>query len=70
MQDKQMLACAEELGLSIETRLIDGHEPAHTVYKGAKQVFVGTRDAVMDFFVSYKKDRPRPYEGSMYGYKE
>jgi hypothetical protein len=65
-----MVAAAEKLGLSIETRFIEGHDPAYAVYKGAKQVFIGTRDAVMAFLSTYIDKRPLPYEGSMYGYRE
>lgn len=70
MNEKEMISRAEELGLTIETRVIDGHPPAHTVFKGAKQVFIGTSDAVLEFLTAYKNERPLPYEGSMYGYKE
>ncbi|MBK9165180.1 MAG: hypothetical protein IPM21_14960 [Acidobacteria bacterium] len=60
----------EKLGLTVERVPISGHPNAVRVYKGAKQVFVGTEDAVRDFLVEYESNRPKPYEGSIVGYKE
>jgi hypothetical protein len=61
---------AESLGLSVETLFIADHENAMRVYKGAKQVFVGTEEAVRNFLSTYEDQRPAPYVGSMYNYKE
>lgn len=60
----------EKLGLTIERTALPGQTTAIRVYKGAKQIFIGTEDAVREFLVDYEANRPKPYEGSIYGYKE
>ena len=70
MDQRSVREIAESLGLSIETLFIEDHENALRVYKGAKQVFVGTEEATRDFLSSYGKERPAPYAGSIYNYKE
>ena len=70
MDQRSVREIADSLGLSIETVFIENHENALRIYKGAKQIFVGTENAVRDFLDNYKKERPAPYAGSMYSYKE
>jgi len=60
----------EKLGLTIERTALPGRMTAIRVYKGAKQIFIGTEDAVREFLADYEANRPKPYEGSIYGYKE
>lgn len=70
MSEKTIIEIAESFGLTIEAKSIPEHEDAFHVYKGAKQMFIGTEDAVRIFFTDYEKERPGLYEGSIYGYKE
>ncbi len=70
MGSESINAIAESFGLTVETVSIPEHGPAVRVYKGAKQIFVGTEEAVREFFGTYPKERPALFEGSMYGYKE
>ncbi len=70
MKKKGMIDIAEGFGLSVESAIVPGHEKAFKLYKGAKQVFIGTEEAAMQFLSSYEDSRPDLYEGSMYGYKE
>ena len=70
MDQRTVREIAESLGLSTETLFIDDHENALRVYKGAKQVFVGTEDSVRDFLSTYEKERPGLYAASIYNYKE
>jgi len=70
MSQKRMIEIAEGFGLTVETAVVHGHEKAFRLYKGAKQVFIGTEEAAFEFLVTYKERRPDPYEGSMYGYQE
>lgn len=60
----------EKLGLTIERTALPGQTTAIRVYKGAKQIFIGTQEAVVEFLADYEANRPKPYEGSIYGYKE
>ncbi|MBX3297720.1 MAG: hypothetical protein KF762_18640 [Acidobacteria bacterium] len=64
--DKQI----EKLELTWERTTISGHPNAIRIYKGAKQVFIGTEDAARDFLVEYESSRPKPFNESMIGYKE
>ena len=70
MKEKKMIDIAEGYGLTVETTVVPGHEKAFRLYKGAKQVFIGTEEAALEFLATYDKKRPDPYEGSMYGYQE
>lgn len=70
MSQKTIVEIAESFGLSVEAAVIPGHERAYRVFKGARQIFIGTEDAVRNFFIDYEKERPGLYAGSMYGYKE
>ena len=70
MKQNKMIDIAEGYGLTVETAIVPGHEKAFRLYKGAKQVFIGTEDAAMDFLSNYEERRPDLYEGSMYGYQE
>jgi hypothetical protein len=70
MKDKSIVEIAESYGLTIETAVIPGGERAFRLYKGANQIFIGTKEAVREFLADYEKTRPAPYEGSMYGYQE
>ncbi|HTH37720.1 MAG TPA: hypothetical protein VL572_07130 [Pyrinomonadaceae bacterium] len=70
MKEKKMIDIAEGYGLTVETAVVPGHEKAFRLYKGAKQVFIGTEEAAVEFLATYKEKRPDPYEGSMYGYQE
>ncbi|MGH9947302.1 MAG: hypothetical protein ACRD6X_08895 [Pyrinomonadaceae bacterium] len=70
MNQQSIIAAAESFGLSVETTRIPGHEDAFKVFKGVKQVFVGTQSAVREFLSAYEKERPGLYEGSIYNYKE
>jgi hypothetical protein len=60
----------DKLGLTVERSVLPGHPSAIRIYKGAKQIFIGTEDAVREFLADYEANRPKPYEGSIYGYKE
>lgn len=70
MKEKSIVEIADSFGLTVEAVIIPDHDRAFKVYKGAKQLFVGTEAAVRQFLTTYQKDRPGLYEGSMYGYKE
>ena len=70
MMQKRLLDIAEGFGLTVETAVVPDHENAFRLYKGAKQVFIGTEEATMEFLSTYKDRRPDLYEGSMYGYQE
>ena len=70
MGEKTIFEIADAFGLNVEHILIPDHDRAFKVYKGVNPVFVGTEDAVRDFFSTYETDRPSLYEGSMIGYKE
>lgn len=71
MSQKDIVEIAEGYGLTVETVVVpDNKKRAYKVYKGANSVFVGTEEAVQDFFVDYEKNRPALYDGSIYGYKE
>lgn len=61
---------AEGYGLTVEAMAIPENENAFRVYKGAKQLFIGSEAAVREFLTDYVKERPGLLEGSMYGYKE
>ncbi len=68
MKERTLAAIAEGYGLTVETVVVPGNENAIKVYKGARQIFVGTEQSVREFLDGYKS--PGLYEGSMYGYKE
>ncbi len=70
MMQKRLLDIAEGFGLTVETAVVPGHDKAFRLYKGAKQVFIGTEEAATEFLATYKDTRPDLYEGSMYGYQE
>lgn len=70
MIDKGIADAVEGFGLTIEPVVIPGHDDAFRVYKGAKQIFIGTEEAVRTFIGSYETERPGLLEGSMYGYRE
>jgi hypothetical protein len=70
MNHKSIEEIAEDFGLVIEKISIPEHEDAFRVFKGAKQIFVGTEEATRNFFVQYEQERPPLYAGSMYGYME
>lgn len=61
---------AKTFGLTIEAIVLPGHENAYRVFKGARQIFIGTDSAVEQFLSDYKDDRPGLMEGSMYDYRE
>jgi len=70
MIEKTTAQIAEDLGLILDATSIEGHEAAVRVYKGAKQIFIGTDEAVRTFLAGYEKERPGLMEASMYGYRE
>jgi len=61
---------AEGFGLTVETAVLPENGNAFKVFKGAKQIFIGTEEAVREFLANYEKSRPGLLEGSIYGYKE
>lgn len=61
---------ADGFGLTLETAFLPDHVKAFRVYKGANQIFIGTEEAVREFFETYESERPGLLEGSMYAYKE
>lgn len=69
-KDRSIEVLANGYGLTLEPVLIQDHENAIKVYKGAAMIFTGTEEAVKEFLLEYEKERPEPYAGSMYGYKE
>ena len=70
MSQRTIQDIAEGFGLSVETMAIPENGNAFRIYKGANQIFIGSEEAVREYFVEYEKERPTLYEGSMYGYKE
>ena len=70
MNQQSINELATDLGLTIEAVVIPENGSAFKVFKGAKQIFIGTNEAVRQFLVEYEKDRPALFEGSMYGYQE
>ncbi len=70
MSQKDIVEIAEGFGLTVETVFVPNKKRSYKVYKGANSVFVGTEEAVHDWFVDYEKNRPGLYDGSIYGYKE
>lgn len=70
MTQKSIVDIAESFGLTVESVLIPDHETAYRVYKGAKQIFIGTDEAVRSFLASYKDELPTPSTGAIRGYKE
>lgn len=70
MKEKTVVEIAEGYGLTVETTFISGHEPAIRVYKGAKQIFIGTAEAVRQFLAEYENKRRATFEASMSGYRE
>jgi len=66
MNPKSISDIAGGFGLTIEA----DSESTFRIYKGVNQVFSGTEPAVREFFVTYEKERPALFEGSIYGYKE
>lgn len=70
MKDKSLIEKVHQLGLAVETVVIPGHERAYRVYKGAKQIFIGTEEAVKGFLVDYERTRPGPLDASLSGYRE
>lgn len=68
--DQPISQIAEGFGLTIETTVLPEHANAFKVFKGAKQIFIGTEDAVREFLAEYETSRPGLLEGSIYGYKE
>ena len=70
MREKSVSDLASEFGLTVETIYVDRHENALRLYKGARQIFVGTAEAVRSFLSEYEQQRPGPMDGSMYGYRE
>lgn len=70
MTQRSIQDMAAPFGLTIEAMAIPENGSAFKVFKGAKQVFIGSEEAVRNFLGGYDKDRPALYEGSMYGYQE
>jgi hypothetical protein len=68
--EKTILEIADGFGLTIEHVIIPDHDKAYKVYKGVNPVFVGTEEAVREFFATYEQGRPGLYEASIFGYKE
>ena len=66
MNPNSISEIASAFGLTIEN---DG-ESNFRIYKGVNQIFSGSESAVREFFVTYEKERPGLFEGSIYGYKE
>jgi len=66
MELKNISDIAEGYGLTVES----DRQDAFRVYKGVNQIFSGDETGVRDFFVTYEKERPALFEGSIYGYKE
>ncbi len=69
-KDRTIEVLANGYGLTLEQVLIPDHGNAFKVYKGAALIFTGTEEAIKEFLLKYEKDRPEPYAGSMYEYKE
>lgn len=69
-KDRTIEVLANGYGLTLEQVLISDHGNAFKVYKGAALTFTGTEEAIKEFLLKYEKDRPEPYAGSMYEYKE
>ncbi len=55
---KSIRDIAETFGLTIDVSPIPGHDPALRVYRGAKQIFIGTDDAVRKFLAEYDPASP------------
>lgn len=70
MEKRSINEIAESFGLTIEAMAIPENEKAFRVYKGAKQIFIGSEEAVRNFLGDYDRERPGLLEGSMYGYRE
>ena len=70
MSQKTIVDIAESFGLTVEVVTIPDHERAFRVFKGVNQVFIGTEDAVRNFFMDYEKERPALYKENIRGYKE
>jgi hypothetical protein len=68
--DQSNANIAEGFGLTVETAVLPDNANAFKVFKGAKQIFIGTEDAVREFLSGYEASRPGLLDGSMYGYKE
>jgi len=70
VSEKTIFELADGFGLTVEAVSIPEHERAIRVFKGAKQQFVGTEEAVRHFLTEYGNNSPDLYAGSMYGYQE
>ena len=66
MNPKSISEIAEGFGLTVESE----SNNSFRIYKGVNQVFIGTEEAARDFFITYEKERPALFEGSIFGYKE
>lgn len=66
MYPKSISEIAEGFGLTIEPEA----DNSIRIYKGVNKVFIGSEEAARDFFLTYENERPRLFEGGVYGYKE
>jgi len=70
MISKMTEEIAESFGLTLEASTVPQQESVLRVYKGARQIFIGTDEAVREFLAGYKYTRPSLYESSFCGYRE
>lgn len=61
---------ASQYGLTLEDLPLDDHDDAVRVYKGVKQIFIGTEAAIAEFLDGYEQDLPKPVAPEPKGYKE
>ena len=70
MDQTSLEEAAGKYGLTVEAVAVPENGLAYKVYKGAKQIFIGTDEAVHEFLSGYGEKLPGLFEGSMIGYKE
>ncbi len=70
MSQRTIFDIADGFGLSIETLTIPDHEPAFRLFKGVNPIFVGTEEAVRNFFITYEKELPKVIIKTTRGLKE
>jgi hypothetical protein len=70
MEPKTISEIAEGFGLTLETIATAENEKEFRVFKGVNPIFVGAESSVREFLVTYEKERPGLFEGSIYGYQE
>ncbi len=55
---KSVRDIADSFGLTIDVSPIPGHDAALRVYRGARQIFIGTDEAVRNFLDNYDPAAP------------